>query len=143
MVAKMQMIHWTCGSMILDGIRNETIREKARVAPVEDKIREARLRWFGHVKRRNVNALVRRCEHINLMNYRRGRGGPKTVWNEVIRQDLNFIGLSEDMAQIEVCGGLGLRLHIIDGVVLVRYFHVWASACSTGYLSYIHLMISG
>ncbi|KAG5583946.1 hypothetical protein H5410_044380 [Solanum commersonii] len=34
-----------------DKIRNEVIREKVGVASVVDKLREARLRWFRHVKR--------------------------------------------------------------------------------------------
>ena len=32
---------------------------KIWVAPIDEKIRENRLRWFGHVQRRVVNALVR------------------------------------------------------------------------------------
>ena len=51
----------------LDIIRNEVIREKVGDAPIGDKIRESRPRWFGHIKRRrNVNAPVRRCKTINL-----------------------------------------------------------------------------
>ncbi|KAL0921167.1 hypothetical protein M5K25_008214 [Dendrobium thyrsiflorum] len=38
--------------MKINRIRNEHIREKVGVAPVEDKIRESRLRWFGLIKRR-------------------------------------------------------------------------------------------
>ena len=57
-----------------DRIRNEVIREKEGIAPIEDKTRENRLRYFGHVKRRGANAPVRRCEKINLMHCRRGRG---------------------------------------------------------------------
>ena len=40
------------------------IRSLAEVAPIEEKLRETRLRWFGHVKRRSVAAPVRRCERI-------------------------------------------------------------------------------
>jgi len=69
------------------------------VAPLEEKLREARLRWFGHVKRRCVNAPVRRYEKISLSHYRRGRGRPKMSWNEVIRSDMKFTGVTEDMAQ--------------------------------------------
>ena len=69
------------------------------VAPLEDKLRETRLRWFGHVKRNSVDAPVRRCEAIKLSHYRRGRGRLKMSWDEVIRSDLKFIGLTEDMAQ--------------------------------------------
>ncbi|KAL6588252.1 hypothetical protein OROMI_001230 [Orobanche minor] len=43
-----------------DRLRNEVIREKVRVASIEDKMMENRLRWFGHVRRRPVDAPVRR-----------------------------------------------------------------------------------
>ena len=55
-----------CGYRRLDRIRNEVIREKAGVAPIEDKMRETSLRWFGQVKKRSVNAPVRKCGTINL-----------------------------------------------------------------------------
>ena len=44
---------------------------------MEDKMQEARLRWFGHVKRRCGDALVRRCEWLVTMDKRRGKGRPK------------------------------------------------------------------
>ncbi|VFQ77975.1 unnamed protein product, partial [Cuscuta campestris] len=65
------------------------------MAPVEDKLREARLRWFGHVRRRDADAPVWRCERITVFG---GRGRPKKNWKEVIRQDLGLLTLTEDMA---------------------------------------------
>ena len=65
-----------CGYTRLDMIRNVVIRERVGTASLEDKLRETRLRWFGHVK--SVNALVRRCEAIDLLQCRRRRGRPKT-----------------------------------------------------------------
>ena len=72
MVTEMRMIRWMCGYTRLDRIRNEVIREKVGVAPLENKMREARLKQFGHIKRRSVNAQVRMCETINLSSCRRG-----------------------------------------------------------------------
>ena len=40
----MRMIRWMCSFTRLDRIRNEIIREKARVAPIEDKMRDVRLK---------------------------------------------------------------------------------------------------
>jgi len=93
------MLRWMCGFSKIDRIRNEVIRNSVEVAPIEDKLRESRLRWFGHVKRRSVDAPVRRCERINISEGRRGRGRPKKSLDEVIREDLKVAGLSEDMAQ--------------------------------------------
>jgi len=96
-VAEMRMRKWMCGHTKLGKIRNEDIREKVGVAPMEDKMREARLRWFGHVKGRSMDAPVRRCERLALTSIRRGRGRSKKYWGEVIRQDMMRIQISEDM----------------------------------------------
>ncbi|KAG5598547.1 hypothetical protein H5410_029917 [Solanum commersonii] len=80
-----------------DKIRNEVIREKVGVASVVDKLREARLRWFRHVKRWCADALVRRCEGLVVEGTRRGRGRPNKYWGEVIRQDLAQLHLTDDM----------------------------------------------
>jgi len=47
------------------------------VASTEDKMREARLHWFGRIRRRNMDAPVRRFERIDSLDYRRSRGRPK------------------------------------------------------------------
>ncbi|PHU13925.1 hypothetical protein BC332_15130 [Capsicum chinense] len=73
-VAEMRMLRWMCGLTRGDRVRNENIREKVGVTPVECKMREARLRWFGHVKRRGMDAPVRRCERLALDGFKRGRG---------------------------------------------------------------------
>ncbi|KAF3616397.1 hypothetical protein FXO38_34580 [Capsicum annuum] len=71
-MAKIRMLRWMCGLTRGDRIRNETIREKVRVASVEDKMQEVRLRWFGHVMRRGTDAPVRRCERLALDGFMPG-----------------------------------------------------------------------
>ena len=44
----------------MDRIRNEYIRGTAHVRCFGDKVREARLRWFGHVQRRESEYIHRR-----------------------------------------------------------------------------------
>jgi len=44
MVAEMRMVRWMCGFTTIDRIRNEEIRDLAKVAPIKDKMRKSRLR---------------------------------------------------------------------------------------------------
>nr|XP_016490784.1 PREDICTED: uncharacterized protein LOC107810509 [Nicotiana tabacum] len=76
-VVKMRMLRWMCEHTRIDKIRNEDIRKKVGVAPVDDKMWEARLRWLGHVQKRSLDAPVRRCEQLVVVGTRRGRGRPK------------------------------------------------------------------
>lgn len=64
--ADIRMIRWIYSYNRKDKVKNEVIREKVRVTPIEDKIRESWLRWFRHVKKRAPNAPVRRCEKITM-----------------------------------------------------------------------------
>ncbi|KAK3529863.1 hypothetical protein QTP86_007275 [Hemibagrus guttatus] len=48
------MLRFSLGVTNLDRIRNEYIRGTAHVGHLGDKVREARLRWFGHVQRRET-----------------------------------------------------------------------------------------
>lgn len=67
-------------------IRNK-VKDKVGVASVVDKMREARLQWFGHVKRRCTNAPLR-CESLDVVGMRRGRNRPKKHRGEVIGEDM-------------------------------------------------------
>jgi len=60
-------------------------------------MRETRSRWFGHVKRRSEDALAKRWKRTALAEYRRGRRRLKKNWKEIIKEDLNFLGLIEGM----------------------------------------------
>ncbi|KAK3524746.1 hypothetical protein QTP86_002194 [Hemibagrus guttatus] len=51
-VAELKMLRFSLGVTRLDRIRNKYIRGTAHVGRLGDKVREARLRWFGHVQRR-------------------------------------------------------------------------------------------
>ena len=44
----------------IEKIRNEEIRARAGVANICEKIREARLRWLGHVERKTEEDVVMR-----------------------------------------------------------------------------------
>ena len=58
-------------------------------------------------------APVKMCELIDLPVDKRGRGRPKKSLNEMIREDLKVVGLSENLAQDRMLWRN--RIRILDG----------------------------
>ncbi|KAK3534085.1 hypothetical protein QTP86_001163 [Hemibagrus guttatus] len=70
-VAELKMLRFSLGVTRLDRIRNEYIRGTAHVGRLGDKVREARLRWFGHVQRwenKGINKPHTHLEKMKLQN---------------------------------------------------------------------------
>jgi hypothetical protein len=97
-VAEMRMLRWICGHTRKDQIRNDDIQDKLGVAPIQEKLIQHRLRWFGHIQRRPSEALVRSGILSRPENTRRGRGRPRLTWEEAIKRDLNEWNISKELA---------------------------------------------
>lgn len=87
-VAEMRMLRCMCGHTRKDRIRNEVIRYRLGVAPMDEKLVQHRLRWFGHIQRRPPKAPVNSRILKSMEDTRRGRGRPKLMWAEAIKRDL-------------------------------------------------------
>ena len=97
-VAEMRMLRWFCGHTRRDRVRNEVIRDRVGVAPIEEKLTQHRLRWFGHVQRRPPEAPVRNGVLELVDNVKRGRGRPKLTWDESVKRDLKDWNISKEIA---------------------------------------------
>ncbi|XP_070034259.1 uncharacterized protein [Nicotiana tomentosiformis] len=71
----MRMLRWMCGHTKIDKIKNEDIREKVGVAP-----------W------------ITSCGKQGSDGSGTFRERPKKYWGEVIRQDMAWLQITEDMA---------------------------------------------
>ena len=49
-VIEMRMLRWIGGHTRIDRVRNDDICDRLEVAPIEEKLVQHRLRWFGHVQ---------------------------------------------------------------------------------------------
>ena len=66
------------------------------MAPIEEKLTQHRLRWFGHVQQRPPEAPVRNVlERVD--NVKRGRGRPKLTWDESVKSDLKDWNISKEI----------------------------------------------
>src|SRR6218665_850401 len=100
--AEMRLLRWILEVSLRDRRRNEDIREVLGVACITDKVREARMRWFGHVMRREDGCCIKRI--INAEVYgRRSRGRQKKRWRDKIQEDLKTMKLKKTL-MIETSG---------------------------------------
>ena len=58
-------------------------------------MQESRLRWYGHVMRRDEQYVGRRIMEMDVQG-RRKRGRPKQRWKDCIEVDLRSKGLTGD-----------------------------------------------
>ena len=65
-VAEMKMLRFAMGVTRKDKIRNEHIRSTVKVERLGMKMREVRLRWYGHVMRRDQKYIGRKMMEIRV-----------------------------------------------------------------------------
>ncbi|VDO63923.1 unnamed protein product [Heligmosomoides polygyrus] len=82
-----KMLRWTAGVTRMDRIRNDAIRQKFGVAPIADKMREARLRWYGHVLRGKEDSVRKIGLELEVAG-KRPRGRPKQRWSDTLHKDM-------------------------------------------------------
>ena len=95
---EMRMLRRIRGVTLRDRMRSADIRRELRVEKITSKIRTARLRWFGHVKRMDQDTWVKRAMEMEV-DGRRARGRPTKRWMDNIREDMRIRGVREEEAQ--------------------------------------------
>ena len=66
----MRMLSWMMGLKRIGKIKNEEIRATEGVVNISEKIREARLRWLGHVERKTEEDVVMRTWKMEVGGHR-------------------------------------------------------------------------
>ena len=70
-VAEMRVLRWMFGVTKKDKIRNESIKGTVKVADISLNLQERRLKWYGHVMRRDGNYVGRRVMEMEVPGRRR------------------------------------------------------------------------
>ena len=90
------MIRMICGVTVWNRERSEDLMEKlGLVDDIMTGVKKCRLRWAGHVIRRDKGEGVKRAMEYKLEG-KGVSGRPKRTWHEVIRKDMRDLGLREE-----------------------------------------------
>ena len=93
-VAEMKMLRFAMGVTRKEMIRNEHIRTTVKVEQLGMKMREGRLRWYGHIMRRDQEYVERKMMEMELPGKRK-RGRPKRRFLDVVKEDMEEVGAKE------------------------------------------------
>src|SRR2546425_6134775 len=92
------IVRWMSGVTLKDRRTCEELRQGLGIESVDRVVSRGRLRWFGHVKRKNANDWVSKCRKLEVVGgIRKGRS--KKIWIECVTTDMKKIGLREENAQ--------------------------------------------
>ena len=94
-VAELKMLRFALGVTRMDTIRNEYIRGTAQVGKFGEKTREARLRWYGHLRRKDDGYIGRWMLRMELPGKRK-RGRPKRRFMDVVKEDMAEVEVTEE-----------------------------------------------
>ena len=71
-------------------------RDSTHISPIDEVMRSGRLRWFGHVQRRDATNVTRRVMELAIPGTRR-RGRPKKTWHQQMKEDMADVGVTHDV----------------------------------------------
>lgn len=96
--AEKMMVRWMCGVTLRDRKTSEELRQRLNIVSVCDRVRQGRLKWFGHVERREEGGWASACRDV-IVAGERGRGRGRKTWKECVVDDMSKMKLRREDAQ--------------------------------------------
>ena len=91
-VLERMMVRWMCRVSLKDRKHSVDLYSHLRDESVAEVVRRGRLRWFGHVERKNGDDWVLACRNVMVAEVRCAGRGRKT-WRECVKVDMDELGL--------------------------------------------------
>ena len=89
------MNRWMCGVKLSDRKANAELLSRLGIESVSDVVRRGRLRWFGHVERKEPDDWVSACRSMVVESVKgRGRSRPRKTWGQCVDEDMAMLNLS-------------------------------------------------
>ena len=115
---EMRMIRWMSGESLKEKKTSAELRARMGLKSVGEIVRGNRLRWLGHVLRKDPDVWVRSCMDYEV-DGKRPRGRPEKAWMDLLEKDMEARGLSRgDATDREVenkCPRLQMAYRCISG----------------------------
>ena len=98
---EMRMVRWMCEVSLREKKTSAELRARMGLKPVGEVVRGNRLRWFGHVLRKDPEDWVRKCMDYEA-DGKRPVGRPVKTWKDLAEKDMLARGLVREDAMDRV-----------------------------------------
>ena len=88
---------WMCNVKVKDRVPSKELRETLGIDDIILILRQNRLRWYGHVLRKEDTDWVKKCIEYEVEDSR-PRGRPKRTWKEAVQKDCQALNLNKEDA---------------------------------------------
>ena len=95
---QMRVLRRIKGVTLRDRVRSVDIRKEQGVSSIQEKVREIRLRWYGHMQRMEENNEVRAVGDMRVPR-KRPRGRPRGRWMDGVRRDMQALRITPEDTQ--------------------------------------------
>jgi len=94
----MRLVRWMCNIKVKDRVPSNELRERLGIDDIILILQQNRLRWHGHVLRKEDTDWVKKCMEYEVKDCR-SRGRPKKrTWKEVVQKDCQARNLNREDA---------------------------------------------
>jgi len=93
----MRMVRWMCGVKLQDRVPSKELRGRVELDDIISVLQQNRLRWYGHVLRKEDNDWAKKCMQYEVEGAR-AKGRPKKTWREIVERDCKARGLNREDA---------------------------------------------
>jgi len=81
----MRMVRWMCDVKVKVRVPRKELRERLGIDDVILVLQQNRLRWYGHMLRKEDTDWMKKCMEYEVEGSR-PRGRPKRTWKEVVQE---------------------------------------------------------
>ena len=100
-----RMLRMICGVTSKDMVESKVIALRVGVDNLEEHLRQKRLRWFGHIARRDEEVEIKKVFELKIEG-RRKRGRPVKRWIDMVEEEIKKRGVvQQDAGDTEVGRG--------------------------------------
>ena len=91
------MVRWMCGVSLKNRKFSDELYGHLDIERVAEVVRRGRLRWFGHLQRKDKDDWVSSCRKF-VAPGQRSKGRGRKTWDECVKHDLKCLDLEEECA---------------------------------------------